>query len=272
MNMNMNLICSTGRAGDKTNGTLLGAELTAKAIHKKFNIKTLAVGKYYPPQQDDWSLSLPQAKETLENIRATISKNIEKRKVTVLISNACSISLATMPVVVKNYPDIKILWIDAHGDFNTPNTSETGYLGGMVVSAICGLWDSGHGAGVRAEQIALVGTHDIDPAEAELIRKAEIKIFPPEKVLPINILEFIGDSKVWIHVDWDVLEPGSIPADYQVRGGITLKQIQNVFKAIPVDQVLGLELAEFQDDAGSGNIPEAIENIVNTFELLFDLN
>jgi arginase family enzyme len=45
--------------------------------------------------------------------------------------------------MLRYRPDAKIVWFDAHGDFNTPETTPTGYLGGMVLSALCGLWESG---------------------------------------------------------------------------------------------------------------------------------
>ena len=40
-------------------------------------------------------------------------------------------------------PDVRIVWLDAHGDFNTPETSASGYLGGMCLAAACGRWDAG---------------------------------------------------------------------------------------------------------------------------------
>lgn len=48
-----------------------------------------------------------------------------------------------------------VLWIDAHVEFNTPDTTDSGYLGGMVLAAVCGLWGSGHSAG-RDPSIELI--------------------------------------------------------------------------------------------------------------------
>ncbi len=88
-------------------------------------------------------------------------------------------NLATLPEVAARYPEAVVLWIDAHGDFNTPKTTGSGYLGGMVLSAACGLWDSGHRAGLDPHHVALVGARDIDPDERALLKEAGVSVLPP---------------------------------------------------------------------------------------------
>ncbi|MVF14802.1 arginase family protein [Ketobacter sp. MCCC 1A13808] len=259
--MNFNLIYSQGRVGDKTEHTIRGAALTAQELEYMQGSKGVCVGKWHPPASDDWSTCLPQAQETLVSLKKAVSISIKSDRLTILASNTCSASLATLPVVVEQYPEVIILWFDAHGDFNTPETTTTGYLGGMVLAAACGLWDSGHGSGVRPEQVVLVGAHDIDPPERDLLHNAGVRVIPPKEVTPNSVLNAIGDAKVWIHIDWDVLEPGHIPADYEVAGGLVPKQIQAVLSSIPSDRILGIELAEFKAPLESKDIDSAINNI-----------
>jgi arginase/N-omega-hydroxy-L-arginine amidinohydrolase len=95
-----------------------------------------------------------------------VAASIGSGKLPVMVANTGSASLASLPVVARTFADAVVLWIDAHGDFNTPATTDTGYLGGMVLAAACGLWDSGHGAGLRPEQTIIVGARDIDGDEA----------------------------------------------------------------------------------------------------------
>ena len=87
------------------------------------------------------------------------------------------------------------------------------------------------GAGLKPEKVILVGAHDIDQAEGDLLRDAGVRIIPPAEVTPETVLSGIGDASVWIHVDWDVLEPGFVPADYKVPGGLLPTQIQAIFEA-----------------------------------------
>jgi arginase/N-omega-hydroxy-L-arginine amidinohydrolase len=261
--LSINLIVSQGRVGDKTQQTIKGALLTAKALEKKYGVKARSIGKFYTPENDDWSVSLPQARETLNELKQAVESSIQKQGLTLLASNTCSASLASLPVVAKHHPDALLLWIDAHGDFNTPETSSTGYLGGMVLSAVCGVWDSGHGSGVRSEQVVLVGAHDIDYKERELLRQSGVRIIPPKEVNSEAVLEAVGNSKIWIHIDWDVMDPGCIPADYQVSGGLLLEQIQEVFSALPKNQILGIELAEFHVPTDEKSTTKAISNILD---------
>lgn len=265
----INVITSKGRVADRAKNMIEGALLTADAIKKKYNIEPNLIGEYYPIASDDWTVSLPQAKNTLNDIKIAISKSIDSNKKTILLSNTCSVSLASLPVVAQKYPDAYILWIDAHGDFNTPNTTDSGYLGGMVLAAVCGLWDSGHGNGVNTQKTVIIGARDIDPDEKELIENNNVRLVGPQDFTPDKIIEIIGDSPVWIHVDWDVLEPGYLPADYCVKNGIIPEQIKKLIQKIPNDKILGIELAEFNASDNKNINDKAIEIILDTISPLF---
>ena len=268
--MKIHAICSQGRVGDRTNRTSKGAVLTAKSFESRYNLKAEYIGEYFPAKNDNWRECLQEAQGNLIKIRAALENRIAANDLIFVASNTCSASLATLPVVAKHYPEAVILWFDAHGDFNTPETTNSGYLGGMVVAAVCGLWESGHGSGVSPDKIVLVGAHDIDAEERELLRRSGVRVIPPGDVTPEAVLNCIGQAKVWIHVDWDVLEPGYIPADYKVNGGKSISQIQNVFSAIPVDQVLGFEFAEYQVPDDPTVQKSALSNIAATFEALLN--
>ncbi|MGM9516308.1 arginase family protein [Roseateles sp. DB2] len=241
----LELIVSQGRVADRAARMIEGAALTAKALQDRYELRSRVIGRPQPHANDDWRVSLPQAQETLLGLRAAIEDSVKTGQLTVMLSNTCSASLASLPVVAREHPDAVVLWIDAHGDFNTPATTDSGYLGGMVLAGACGLWESGHGAGLRPEQVVLVGARDIDAAERQLLETAGVRIIPPAQTTPARILEAIGDAPVWVHIDWDVLEPGFLPADYSVPDGLRPDQIRALFQAIPADQLRGIELAEF---------------------------
>ena len=268
--MKFNLIASQGRIADKTELTIKGAALTAGALERRYGVKAITVGTPSPPAQEDWRVSLSQAKETLVALQEAITTSVESRKLTVMVSNTCSASLASLPVMARHYPDAILLWVDAHGDFNTPETTDTGYLGGMVLAAACGLWDSGYGAGLRPTQVILVGARDIDHAEHELLRQAGVRIIRPAAVTPEAVLQAVGEAKVWIHIDWDVLEPGHVPADYKVAGGLLPSQIRALLTQLPADRVLGLELAEYQVPSDNAEAQSALSTILTIVGPLLD--
>lgn len=269
--MSFNLIVSQGRAADKTAYTLIGAALTATAIQSRYGVAANSVGEMgHAPAEDDWTVSLPQAATTLTAIAGAVEASVVSGKMTVLCSNTCSISLATLPVVARHHPDAVILWVDAHGDFNTPSTTNSGYLGGMVVAAACGLWESGHGAGLKAENLVFVGARDIDPEERILIEESGARIMTSEAFDLDELMAMIGDRKIWIHVDWDVLEPGYVEADYKVSGGLLPDQVQEILRAAGPGAVLGIEVAEYQARRGEAAAAETIKTILGVLSPLLD--
>lgn len=268
--MDFNLLVSQGRAADVTRYTIEGAAVAARALHERFGPAPLTLGTPSPPARDSWTESLPQAQATLRAVADAIDDSISTGKKTVLVSNTCSVSLASLPVMARHFPDAMLLWIDAHGDFNTPETTTTGYLGGMVVAAACGLWDSGLGAGLAAENVLFVGSRDIDTEEAQLINRSGARTLPVERVSPKAILDAVGTRKLWIHIDWDVLEPGYVPADYAIPGGLVPDQIRSILASIPQGQVLGLEIAEFHSPEDPAERERAVGAILYMIEPLFE--
>lgn len=121
--MAFELIVSQGRIGDRTSKAIEGAVRTAQALERKYTLEGTVVGQFAPAAEDDWRVSLPQARETLARLGQTIAASIKSGNVPVLVANTCSASLASLPIVAQEYPDAVVLWIDAHGDFNTPETT-----------------------------------------------------------------------------------------------------------------------------------------------------
>lgn len=262
------LIVSQGRVADRTDGALIGARRVADALSALLGVAPQTVGAPAPARVDDWSAALPEAAETLHGLRDAVDAAIAAGTTPLLVTNTCAASLGSLPTAAARHPDAVVLWIDAHGDFNTPATTESGYLGGMVLAAACGLWDSGHGAGLDPTQVIVVGGRDIDPAEGELLAQSGVTVLGPRDSTPERVRQLVDGRPVWIHVDWDVLEPGYIPAAYRVGDGLLPHEVAALFAALPRDSVRGVELAEFE--AGDAEVPErvSVELIVETVQHL----
>lgn len=241
----IDLIVSQGRVADRASGMLGGAARTAQALEGRYDLTGKYIGEPSPPANDDWSVSLPQAEATLRALGEALRFSIRDGNFPVISANTCSASLASLPVVAQEHPDAVVLYIDGHGDFNTPETTETGYLGGMVLSGACGFWDSGHGSGLRPANAILIGTRDIDAAERESLSAAGVRVISPEQATAAEVVRAINGARVWVHIDWDVLEPGHVPADYAVPGGLLPSQLRGILRAIQPEQFIGIEMAEF---------------------------
>jgi arginase/N-omega-hydroxy-L-arginine amidinohydrolase len=263
------LIVSRGRVADRKASTLTGAAQTAEALERHYGVIATVVGVPMPPADDDWTVSLAEAHETLLALQRATEEGARRGRLQVVVSSTCSASLASLPVIAREHPDAVVIWFDAHGDFNTPATTETGYLGGMVLAAACGLWESGFGAGLRAEQLMIVGARDIDQSEREMLRSAGVRLFTPVEAAAEAILQAIGHAPVWVHIDWDGLEPGFVPADYDVPHGLLPEQLRAILAAIPSKQIIGIELAEYSAPPHADEAERALSTILAIIAPLF---
>lgn len=239
------LILSQGRVGDRVPRLIEGAAMTADAIAKRYGIVPTVVGTPSASRNDDWTESLPGARDTLESVAAAVDATLSTGRAPLIIASTCSSGIGTMPVVARHHPDVAVVYVDGHGDFNLPSTTTTGYLGGMVLSGVCGLWDTGHGAGVDPQRAVLLGSRDIDAAERDIIESANVRVLGPSEATPSVLTQAVGAHPIWVHIDWDVLDPGHVPADYTVTAGLTPAHLHELLDALPKDQIVGIEIGEF---------------------------
>jgi arginase len=257
------LLVSQGRIADRSPGAIRGAELAANALGALTGLEPLVVGTPSAPKADDWSRSLPEARDTLKALQDAVAAGFKRGSTPLVVANTCSASLASLPVVARQHPGVTVLWIDAHGDFNTPATTPSGYLGGMVLAAACGLWESGFGSGIDPARVVIVGARDIDAQEERALREAGVRIIGPDESQPKTINDAIGDGPVWIHIDWDVLEPGYVPAAYAIDGGLTPTALRALLEAIPAEQIVGIELTEFEASNNEADDAAALAHLIH---------
>ncbi|WP_320188951.1 arginase family protein [Agrobacterium rosae] len=244
--MTFEIIVSQGRVADRTSGAIAGAKMTAEALIKRNGFPVTVVGTPSPPRDDTWSVALAEAVTTLKSLHAATRDVLMRGGKPLLVLNTCGASVATLPVIAAEHPDAVVMWIDAHGDFNHPGTTWSGYLGGMVLAAGCGLWESGYGAGVDPKNVIIVGGRDIDDDERKLLQEANVTVLSPAVSTPMSIMDAIRGRNVWVHIDWDVLQPGFVPAAYSVDEGLDPQDLKAMLGAIPCSQILGIEIAEFE--------------------------
>jgi arginase len=128
-----------------------------------------------------------------------------------------------------------VLWLDSHGDFNTPETTPSGFLGGMPLAAMVGRGNqhlmTGIGLSAVAEdRIILTDGRDLDPEEGELVRESALTHYPNLR----DLLEVDWTGKpLYIHFDCDVVCLDDLPAvSYPAQGGPTLAEMLDVLRAV----------------------------------------
>ncbi|MEV0157086.1 arginase family protein [Micromonospora sp. NPDC050686] len=253
------LVRYQGPAGDHNDRAVPGAALVAGELARRLRLPVTVVGEPRPAAPARWDVELPVALPALRELAATQDAILAAGRVPVVALTRCAAALATLPVLARHRPDACVVWFDAHGDLNVPDGSASAYLGGMVLSGVTGRWDSGLGAGLALGNVVLAGARDLDPDERRLVADGTVALAGVGLDLPARLRRLVAGRPVYVHLDCDVLEPGLVPTDYRVPGGLTLADLAGAAAVLAEHEIVGVEIAEFEvaegadvtvDDAG----------------------
>jgi arginase family enzyme len=235
-----------GRAGDHNILGMAGAAAIGEELRHRLVLEPTVIGSPEPALNANWDEELAAALPTLQAMATRYEAIYAASQVPVTALSRCAVALATLPVVARHHPDAVVLWFDAHADLNTPENTSTGYLGGMALGGAIGLWDSGLGGDLAADNVVLGGTRDIDLPEQQLIDNGMITLAAVGPDLIADLRCAVGDRPVYVHLDCDVLEPGIVPTDYRVPGGLTLDDLRAIAELLAMNKVVGIEIGEFE--------------------------
>jgi arginase len=172
---------------------------------------------------------------------------IHERPAIVLAGN-CNSCLGTLAAL----EDPGIVWLDAHGDFNTPETTISGALEGMSLAIATGHCHREWMARpVPEENVVLGATRSLDPLEEARLGASRIKLASLD-ALPAAIDELAGRVKtIYLHIDLDVLDPQVSPGvNFSEPGGISPADLSNVVKHVIATGKLGAAaLTKFKPDS-----------------------
>jgi len=174
---------------------------------------------------------------------------------------------------------VGLVWIDAHGDFNTPETTLSGMLGGMPVAVAAGLCltrlrqESGLDPALAPTYITMACLRDVDPLEQELIDRndlarltvADIQAASSRLHEEMQRLSGITDV-IYIHIDMDVLDPAEVPGHgLNVPGGPTsdeLGEALTVMFSYPKCAAIGIASTPWGDDDPDGLSRRAAHRLI----------
>jgi arginase family enzyme len=259
------LLLLQGRVADRGPRGIRGAAALAAAISASrpgLACETIGEPTWASPVATGWQAELEDARPPLRRLADRVAESLAAGERPVVVAGRCAASIATLPRFAAAAPGLSLVWFDAHADFNTPVSSVTGYLGGLVIAAATGLWESGFGAGLDPARVVLAGTRDIDPDERALLIRYGVRVVAPGPRFAERVADVVAPGPVLLHVDWDVLEPAAFPAEYRVPGGLQPAELRAALAALVArpDPVVGLEAAEFEatDDPHETAVAAAI--------------
>jgi len=165
----------------------------------------------------------------------------------VVLMSECTLVPPVLAAVREKHPDVRLVWIDAHGDLNTPATTPSGFLGGMPFAQLLGWcfddWrrQAGLEPALPEERAVLVGGRDLDPGERDNVDRSRLH----EADDAAGALAALPpDAPLYVHVDTDVLDPSLTPdAGFPAPGGWSVERMRRELAALAAtDRVVALSV------------------------------
>jgi arginase len=226
------------RTSDRTPGGARGAEALGLALDPDARI----VGTAGNAHVADWSDDLRESHGCLLEAGGQVADMLQAGAFPVLTSSDCSICMTTFQSVMRHEPAARVLWLDAHGDFNTPDTTPSGFLGGMCLAAACGRWDAGFEPALEPSRVLMCGVRDLDPGERVLVETAGVPVARPSEVV-----DRLRDAPVYVHLDLDVLDPDVLPSQFPVPHGLSDTGLRTLLGELARDcDLVGAEITAFE--------------------------
>ena len=188
---------------------------------------------------DEEARFLPQIKETSQRIARLVAQTASDGFFPIVLGGDHSVALGTLAGLRDIHGPGGVIWIDAHGDLNSPETSPSGNVHGMVLAAALGLAgdrfrDEGWGLpAVEPGRVALVGVRSLDDGERELLRDNAVKVFTMsdldrlgvERSVREALAHVAGPGFVHVSLDMDAIDPDVAPGvGTPVRGGLSYRE------------------------------------------------
>ncbi|MEO7002538.1 MAG: arginase [Ktedonobacterales bacterium] len=211
--------------------------------HEVINLDPVAVSEPETRSPGEPRLKyLEQIVAASEQLAMRVKACLDDGAIPVTLGGDHSVALGSISGAAGVYKRLGVIWIDAHADFNTDETSPSGNIHGMILAALAGLGDSrlvnvgGAGPHVSPQRIAIVGAREIDPDEQRLLREQHVHVWTMSDIdrrgmeaVFSDALRVATDDADGLHVsfDLDAVDPTEAPGvGTPVPGGITYREAQ----------------------------------------------
>ncbi len=204
-----------------------------------------------------------------------------------LIGGDHSQAFASISAICNKYPGLRILWVDAHSDMNTPETSPSGNTHGMPVAGLLGLINKNKWAMpwlkqlLKSDQFVQLGVRDIDEDELRLVKEHKIEYYSPQNIRKQglkNILDKLAERwkghPVHLSFDIDALDAPLVPATATpVKGGLGMDEAEIIIQASHRQfDLVSSEVVEFNPELAKNPTELSIteKNVKKLVELILD--
>ena len=216
-----------------------------KQLADKLGVRVTDAGNVISPVVETTAMGdanaryLGQILDLCDRLSALVAEAAGRGALPLVLGGDHSVALGSLVGMAKVHGAGGVVWIDAHGDLNTPATSPSGNVHGMVLAAALGrAGDSFKRDGwplpaVEPGRLALVGVRSLDDGERELLRELDAKVFTMSEVDRIGIepcmreaiAHAAGGAFLHVSLDLDVVDPDYAPGvGTPVRGGLSYRE------------------------------------------------
>jgi arginase len=257
------------RGVDMGPSALRGAGLQARI--KQLGVTVEDIGNLEVKQPEEMQIGEKRAKylqeiaETCKDLAVTVDKSLSEGFLPLVLggdhSIAAGVAAGVSSFFRKDKNQIGYLWLDAHGDMNTPDSSPSGNVHGMPLAAIMGygapeLVDLlGFKPKAEPANIVIVGARDLDAQERKIVKKSGIHVFTMRDIDERGMREVMSDALKYamddtagiaVSLDMDFVDPSDAPGvGTPVRGGVTYREAHLAMEMIADSEAMAsLEVVE----------------------------
>jgi arginase len=220
------------------------AEL-AEHLAEELGIRTVDYGNIEAPVAESTRMGdaharyLPQILELCDRLAGLVAAARGRGETPLVLGGDHSVALGSLVGMASVHGPGGVVWIDAHGDLNTPETSPSGNVHGMVLAAALGLAGPAFARegwtlpAIEPGKLALVGVRSLDRGERELLKRIDARVFTMSEIDRVGVEPCMrealahagGSSFLHLSLDLDVVDPEHAPGvGTPVRGGLSYRE------------------------------------------------
>jgi arginase family enzyme len=269
------------RTAERNQAAARGVGLLAEVIGDRVGVRPRLIGSPEPARTQAYGEDLTASRGCLLEAGGQIDDALHGGAMPVLVAGDGAVALSTLPVVARLRPDARVLWLDAHGAFHTPQTTSDEYLGGMALAGACGCWGTGFEGAMPGDRVVLCGVRELDAAERDLLRQVEATVIGTTLETLVFLQNALDGAPTYVHLDLDVLDPDSYPLGSAEEvapsgevgaageGGVPTAKLLDLLDAVADScEIVGLELTGFLAPEDEGEARRLAETVTAAIDPL----
>jgi arginase len=208
---------------------------------------------------DERARFLPQILRHCDRVAQLVAEATRAGSLPLVLGGDHSVALGSLVGMAGVHGPGGVVWIDAHGDLNTPQTSPSGNVHGMVLAAALGLggeafaYDQWTLPAVEPGRVALVGVRSLDKGERDLLHSLDATIFTMSEIdrhgieacMREALAHVEGDGFLHVSLDMDVVDPEHAPGvGTPVRGGLSYREAHLAMEIVAEHGMSSLDVVE----------------------------